>query len=43
LRAVPDGVAVRARFDSGFYSGALFDQMKSLGVTWASPGTVEGF
>ena len=25
LRAVPDGVAVRARFDSGFYSGALFE------------------
>ena len=23
LRAVPDGVAVRARFDSGFYSGAF--------------------
>jgi hypothetical protein len=34
LRAVPEGVAVRARFDSGFYAGALFDQMESLGVTY---------
>lgn len=34
LRAVPDGVAVRARLDSGFYSGALFDHMESSGVTY---------
>lgn len=34
LRAVPDGVAVRARFDSGFYSGALFAQMERAGVTY---------
>jgi Transposase DDE domain group 1 len=34
LRAVPEGVAVRARLDSGFYAGALFDQMESLGVTY---------
>ena len=34
LRAVPDGVAVRARFDSGFYSGALFEQMEAAGVTY---------
>jgi hypothetical protein len=34
LRAVPDGVAVRARFDSGFYSGALFAQVEGCGVTY---------
>jgi DDE family transposase len=34
LRAVPAGVAVRARLDSGFYSGALFEQMEFLGVTY---------
>src|SRR5439155_6350364 len=34
LRAVPAAVAVRARLDSGFYSGALFEQMESLGVTY---------
>jgi hypothetical protein len=34
LRAVPDGVAVRARLDSGFYSGSLFDQMETLGVSY---------
>ena len=34
LRAVPDGVAVRARFDSGFYSGPLFEQMEAAGVTY---------
>ena len=34
LRAVPDGVAVRARFDSGFYSGPLFAQLHRAGVTY---------
>ncbi|MFN2607719.1 MAG: IS1380 family transposase [Acidimicrobiales bacterium] len=34
LRAVPDGVEVRARFDSGFYSGALFAQLEGAGVTY---------
>jgi hypothetical protein len=34
LRAVPEGVAVRARFDSGFYSGALFSQMETAGITF---------
>jgi hypothetical protein len=34
LRRVPEGVAVRARFDSGFYSGALFEQMERAGVTY---------
>jgi Transposase DDE domain group 1 len=34
LKAVPDGVAVRARFDSGFYSGALFDQLEDAGATY---------
>lgn len=34
LRAVPGGVAVRARLDSGFYSGPLFDQMEAAGVTY---------
>jgi hypothetical protein len=34
LRAVPDGVAVRARFDSGFYSGALLAQLEGAGVTY---------
>jgi hypothetical protein len=34
LRAVPGGVAVRARLDSGFYSGALFDQMEAAGVSY---------
>jgi hypothetical protein len=34
LRAVPEGVGVRARFDSGFYSGALFAQLESAGVTY---------
>jgi hypothetical protein len=34
LRAVPDGVAVRTRFDSGFYSGPLFDQLEHAGVTY---------
>jgi hypothetical protein len=34
LRAVPEGVAVRARFDSGFYSGPLFSQMEAAGITF---------
>jgi hypothetical protein len=34
LRAVPDGVGVRARFDSGFYSGSLFAQLEGAGVTY---------
>jgi hypothetical protein len=34
LRAVPEGVAVRARFDSGFYSGPLFAQLEAAGVTY---------
>lgn len=34
LRAVPDGVGVRARFDSGFYSGPLFTQLEDAGVTY---------
>lgn len=34
LRAVPHGVGVRARFDSGFYSGPLFAQLEGAGVTY---------
>jgi len=34
LRRVPTGVGVRARFDSGFYSGPLFDQLEAAGVTY---------
>lgn len=34
LRALPSGVAVRARLDSGFYSGSLFDQMEAVGATY---------
>jgi len=34
LRRVPAGVAVRARFDSGFYSGPMFDQLERSGVTY---------
>jgi Transposase DDE domain group 1 len=34
LRAVPEGVAVRARFDSGFYSGPLFAQLEAGRVTY---------
>jgi hypothetical protein len=34
LRRVPQGVAVRARFDSGFYGGALFEQMERADVTY---------
>lgn len=34
LRRVPPGVGVRARFDSGFYSGALFETLEAAGVTY---------
>jgi Transposase DDE domain group 1 len=34
LRAVPEGLAVRARLDSGFYSGELLAQMEAAGVTY---------
>jgi hypothetical protein len=34
LRAVPAGVSIRARFDSGFYSGPLFTQLEAAGVTY---------
>jgi hypothetical protein len=34
LRRVPDGVAVRARLDSGFYGGPLLDQMHAARVTY---------
>jgi hypothetical protein len=34
LRRVPEDVAVRARFDSGFYSGPLFAQMEAAKVTY---------
>jgi hypothetical protein len=34
LRRVPAGVAVRARFDSGFYGGSLFEQLEAAGVTY---------
>ena len=34
LRAVPDGVDVRARFDSGFYSGPLLSQLETAGATY---------
>lgn len=34
LRRIPDGVTVRARLDSGFYSGALLAQMEAAGVTY---------
>jgi hypothetical protein len=34
LRALPEGVRVRARFDSGFYSGPLFAQMEATSITY---------
>jgi hypothetical protein len=48
LCRVPTGVAVRARFDSGFYSGPLFDQLERAGVTYLCsvpliPRIVEAF
>jgi hypothetical protein len=34
LRRVPTGVRVRARFDAGFYGGALLAQMEAVDVTY---------
>jgi hypothetical protein len=34
LRRVPAGIAIRARFDSGFYGGPLFAQMEAANVTY---------
>ena len=34
LRRVPEGVTIRARFDSGFYGGPLFAQMEAADVTY---------
>jgi hypothetical protein len=34
LRRIPQGVAVRARMDSGFYSHRLFTQLEGAGVTY---------
>lgn len=34
VRAVPAGMKVRARFDSGFYSGPLFAQLEAADVTY---------
>lgn len=34
LRRVPEGVGVRARFDSGFYSSDLFADLEHRGVTF---------
>lgn len=34
LRRVPAGVAVRARFDSGFYGRPLLEQLERAGVTY---------
>ena len=34
LRRVPPGVRVRSRLDSGFYSGALFEQLEKADVTY---------
>lgn len=34
LRRVPEGVTVRSRLDSGFYSSALFEQLERAGVTY---------
>ncbi len=34
LRRVPAGIAMRARFDSGFYSGPLFEQLEDADVTY---------
>lgn len=34
LSRMPEGVTVRARMDSGFYAGALFEQMEDAGVTY---------
>ena len=34
LRRIPGGVAVRARFDSGFHDGKLFEALERRGVTY---------
>jgi hypothetical protein len=34
LRRIPDGVAVRARFDSGFHDGKIFEALERRGVTY---------
>ncbi len=34
LRRVPDGVGIRARFDSGFYSSELFAKLEDKDVTY---------
>src|SRR5207244_9006025 len=34
LRRVPEGVLIRARFDSAFYSSALFSDLERGGVTY---------
>ena len=34
LRRVPEGVTVRSRLDSGFYSSALFEQLEKADVTY---------
>jgi hypothetical protein len=34
LRRVPTGIAVRARFDSGFYGGPMLEQLERAGVTY---------
>lgn len=34
LKRVPNGVAIRARFDSGFYSRHLFARLEKKGVTY---------
>lgn len=34
LRRIPNGIAIRARFDSGFYSDRLFSQLETANVTY---------
>lgn len=34
LRRIPEGVAVRARFDSGFHGATLFEALEHRGVTY---------
>lgn len=34
LQRIPEGVVVRTRMDSGFYSGRLFNQFEKAGVTY---------
>jgi hypothetical protein len=42
FRATPDGVQVRARFDSGFYSASLFAQLEAAGVTYLCGARLSG-